>query len=184
MYLREHFFPKKFPQSDKPCCPVKQWQMCPKAEQIPQQVLFKTKENFHLQFHSLQLTILRIKPEKKMLAFYCILQNGHQSLAQDYTLNLRKKNDSQRLTTQDLGRNWHIYFLQAVCGKWWIIAQNPKASYSNQGAKMSGKSRHTFVTDWLPVLPLASSPLKTLSHRSNQWWNLFLFSNQVQSSIS
>lgn len=71
--------------------------MCPKAKQIPQQVLFETEENVHLQFHSLQLTTLRIKPEKQMLAFYCILQNEHQSIAQDYTLNLRKKNDSQRL---------------------------------------------------------------------------------------
>lgn len=36
----------------------------------------QNEENFYLQFHSPQLTMLSANPVKKMLAFYCILQNG------------------------------------------------------------------------------------------------------------
>lgn len=61
----------------------------------PQQALFKTEENFHLWFYSLQLPVLRVKAEKRMLAFYYMLKNGHWSTEQCYNLNLRKKNNGQ-----------------------------------------------------------------------------------------
>lgn len=63
--------------------------------QTPQQVLSKTEEYFHLWFYSLQLPVLGVKAEKWMLAFYYMLKNGHQSTEQDYSLNLRKKNNGQ-----------------------------------------------------------------------------------------
>lgn len=87
---------------------------------------------------------------------------------------------------------WHVQVrgkwrcISTDCGKWKIIDLHTswKKIAPSQGLKMSGKNRYTIMTDWLSVLPLASSPLNLLPHRSNQWWGLLLFSYQVQSSIS